>query len=63
MARSRALLALALAAALAATGCSHGSEDRPNQSAKLVLDFQPNAVHAGIYLALERDFTAPRASI
>ena len=56
MARSRALIALALAAAFAATGCSRGSEDRPNQSAKLVLDFQPNAVHAGIYLALERDF-------
>ena len=37
-------------------GCARGSEDRPNQPAQLVLDFQPNAVHAGIYLALERDF-------
>ena len=56
MARPRVLLALALAAALAVAGCARTSEDRPNQSAKLVLDFQPNAVHAGIYLALERDF-------
>jgi putative hydroxymethylpyrimidine transport system substrate-binding protein len=56
MARSRLLIALALVAALALAGCARTSEDRPNQSAKLVLDFQPNAVHAGIYLALERDF-------
>ena len=56
MARPGVLLALALAAALAVAGCARTSEDRPNQSAKLVLDFQPNAVHAGIYLALERDF-------
>jgi putative hydroxymethylpyrimidine transport system substrate-binding protein len=47
---------IVLGAALALAGCSRGSEDRPNQSATLVLDFQPNAVHAGIYLALERDF-------
>jgi putative hydroxymethylpyrimidine transport system substrate-binding protein len=56
MPRHRLLALLALAAALLAVGCSRGSEDRPNQSATLVLDFQPNAVHAGIYLALERDF-------
>jgi ABC-type nitrate/sulfonate/bicarbonate transport system substrate-binding protein len=56
MPRHRLLALLALAAALLAAGCSRGSEDRPNQSATLVLDFQPNAVHAGIYLALERDF-------
>jgi ABC-type nitrate/sulfonate/bicarbonate transport system substrate-binding protein len=56
MARSRLLLALALAAAATAAGCSRGSEDRPDQTARLVLDFQPNAVHAGIYLALQRDF-------
>jgi putative hydroxymethylpyrimidine transport system substrate-binding protein len=52
----RLLLALTLVAALAAGGCSRGSEDRPNERATLVLDFQPNAVHAGIYLALERDY-------
>jgi putative hydroxymethylpyrimidine transport system substrate-binding protein len=56
MARLRILPALAIAAALVVAGCSHGSEDRPNQAARLVLDFQPNAVHAGIYLALKRDF-------
>jgi putative hydroxymethylpyrimidine transport system substrate-binding protein len=56
MARLRLPLALALVAAVAVAGCSRASEDRPNQTAKLVLDFQPNAVHAGIYLALERDF-------
>jgi putative hydroxymethylpyrimidine transport system substrate-binding protein len=56
MARPRILLALAVAAALVVAGCSRGSEDRPNQAARLVLDFQPNAVHAGIYLALQRDF-------
>jgi putative hydroxymethylpyrimidine transport system substrate-binding protein len=56
MARLRLPLALALVAAVTVAGCSRGSEDRPNQTAKLVLDFQPNAVHAGIYLALERDY-------
>jgi len=56
MVRSRLLLVLALVAALFAAGCARDSEDRPEQAAKLVLDFQPNAVHAGIYLALQRDF-------
>jgi putative hydroxymethylpyrimidine transport system substrate-binding protein len=57
MARPRPhLLAVLLLAALALAGCSQGSEDRPNRSATLVLDFQPNAVHAGIYLALARDY-------
>jgi len=53
---SRPLLLLAVAAALVLGGCSRASEDRPNRSATVVLDFQPNAVHAGIYLALERDY-------
>jgi ABC-type nitrate/sulfonate/bicarbonate transport system substrate-binding protein len=56
MARLRLPLLLALIAAAALAACSRTSEDRPNQTAKLVLDFQPNAVHAGIYLALERDY-------
>jgi putative hydroxymethylpyrimidine transport system substrate-binding protein len=30
--------------------------DRPNEDASLLLDFTPNAVHAGIYLATERDY-------
>jgi putative hydroxymethylpyrimidine transport system substrate-binding protein len=50
------MLLLASIAALAVAGCSQGAEDRPNENATLVLDFQPNAVHAGIYLALERDY-------
>lgn len=37
-------------------GCAPAAEDRPNRPATLVLDFAPNAVHAGIYLALARDF-------
>src|SRR6185312_10956623 len=56
MARHRFLAALAIAAALVVAGCSHGTEGRPDEAARLVLDFQPNAVHAGIYLALQRDF-------
>ena len=58
MARPRLLpvLLLLVAAVVAVSGCSHGSEDRPDQDATLVLDFQPNAVHAGIYLALQRDY-------
>jgi putative hydroxymethylpyrimidine transport system substrate-binding protein len=56
MVRSRLPLVLALVAALVAAGCARDSEDRPDQAARLVLDFQPNAVHAGIYLALQRDF-------
>jgi putative hydroxymethylpyrimidine transport system substrate-binding protein len=56
----RLLMTVSLVAALGLlTGCagSGGSSDsRPEQDAKLLLDFAPNAVHAGIYLALERDY-------
>ncbi len=51
--RTAALLVLA---ATVAAGCGQASRDRPERAASLVLDFQPNAVHAGIYLAIERDF-------
>jgi putative hydroxymethylpyrimidine transport system substrate-binding protein len=38
-------------------GCGGGSgSDRPNQEATLLLDFTPNGVHAGIYLALARGY-------
>jgi putative hydroxymethylpyrimidine transport system substrate-binding protein len=48
--------ALATAAALALTvGCG-GGEDRPERGATLVLDFAPNAVHAGIYVAKAHGF-------
>lgn len=49
---------LAAAVALAAGGCASGgsSDSRPDQDAKLLLDFAPNAVHAGIYLAIQRGY-------
>jgi putative hydroxymethylpyrimidine transport system substrate-binding protein len=50
-----ALLAAAVACALAACG-DDGAEPGAPKSATLVLDFQPNAVHAGIYSALRRGF-------
>lgn len=50
-----ATAAVTAAAALAACG-SNSTEDRPDRPASLILDFTPNAVHAGIYLALDREF-------
>src|SRR5687767_10294232 len=53
MRRVAALLAaVALASALAACG-DDGAEPGASREATLVLDFQPNAVHAGVYAALE----------
>lgn len=55
MKRVVALLAAATCtAALAA--CGGGAEPGAPKRATLVLDFAPNAVHAGIYAALERDY-------
>jgi ABC-type nitrate/sulfonate/bicarbonate transport system substrate-binding protein len=56
--RALTALLLALLATLAA-GCatsSTGDDRRPEQDAELLLDFAPNAVHAGIYLALQRGY-------
>jgi putative hydroxymethylpyrimidine transport system substrate-binding protein len=51
------VVALALLALLALAGCgSESGADRPNQDASLLLDFTPNGVHAGIYLATARDY-------
>lgn len=57
MPASLRLAAIILVAAALAAGCGQGSAgDRPERPATLVLDFEPNAVHAGIYLALAREF-------
>jgi putative hydroxymethylpyrimidine transport system substrate-binding protein len=56
--RPSVVLLLVLVAALV-TGCagtSGGSESRPDQDSRLMLDFTPNAVHAGIYLAKQRGY-------
>jgi len=58
----RAMLATALAAvlAVAAAGCGSGTSAArtatPVRKATLILDFTPNAVHAGIYAALARHY-------
>lgn len=48
-------IAVLLCSLLAGCGGQSGS-DVPNESATLVLDFTPNAVHAGVYMALARDY-------
>jgi ABC-type nitrate/sulfonate/bicarbonate transport system substrate-binding protein len=54
----RRLLVLLLCA-VAAAGCGGGSGgDRPDEDAVLLLDFTPNAVHSGIYLARARGYDA-----
>src|SRR5437763_9864878 len=50
-----ALVAIVAAAAAALAGCGANSEP-DQQDASLVLDFTPNAVHAGIYTARAREF-------
>jgi len=49
------LLLLSAAVALAGCGGASGS-DRPNREATLLLDFTPNGVHAGIYVATARGY-------
>jgi putative hydroxymethylpyrimidine transport system substrate-binding protein len=46
---------LALAALGGAAGCN-SETDRPETDATLLLDFEPNAVHAGIYSAVARGY-------
>ena len=51
------MLVLVLALALGLAGCGGVAEpDRPDTEETLLLDFEPNAVHAGIYLAVERAY-------
>jgi putative hydroxymethylpyrimidine transport system substrate-binding protein len=54
----RLAVALTCASLLALGGCGTGGDaGRPNEAATLLLDFQPNAVHVGIYQAVARDYT------
>jgi len=50
--RTVAALLAALAAAATLAACGGGAEPGASKEATLVLDFTPNAVHAGIYAAL-----------
>ncbi len=54
MYRRRLTLLLLILTALA--GCGGASAGAPDAETTLLLDFQPNAVHAGIYLAQERGY-------
>jgi ABC-type nitrate/sulfonate/bicarbonate transport system substrate-binding protein len=56
----RALL-LAFTAALALAGCGSSGSSTDSDDASLMLDFTPNAVHAGIYTALARDYDGAEA--
>ncbi len=52
-----ARLSLICAVALAFAGCGGTTgNDRPDEEATLLLDFAPNGVHAGIYVATSRGF-------
>jgi putative hydroxymethylpyrimidine transport system substrate-binding protein len=53
--RPRLALLLAFAALLAGCGSTTG-QDRPGAEATMLLDFTPNAVHSGIYMATERGY-------
>jgi ABC-type nitrate/sulfonate/bicarbonate transport system substrate-binding protein len=46
----------ALAVAILLAGCGGAGSGRPGTRETLLLDFQPNAVHAGIYLAVQRGY-------
>lgn len=54
--RTAAALLAALAASVALAACGEGAEPGASREASLVLDFTPNAAHAGIYAALERGY-------
>jgi NitT/TauT family transport system substrate-binding protein/putative hydroxymethylpyrimidine transport system substrate-binding protein len=51
-----ALLAAVLALAAGGCGSGGGAEPGASRQATVVLDFQPNAVHAGIYAALREGY-------
>ncbi|MDX6708100.1 MAG: putative hydroxymethylpyrimidine transport system substrate-binding protein [Solirubrobacteraceae bacterium] len=50
-------IVIALAVSIVLAGCGAASDVRaPNRDATLLLDFRPNAVHTGIYMAVDRGF-------
>ena len=58
--RPRRSLLAAVVATLALAGCG-GESGSSTDDATLMLDFTPNAVHAGIYTALARDYDGAEA--
>jgi putative hydroxymethylpyrimidine transport system substrate-binding protein len=56
LARPLRALLLAAVALLALSGCGSGGSDAPAGPATVTLDFAPNAVHAGIYSTLVRNY-------
>ena len=54
--RTAAALLAALAASAAMSACGGGAEPGASREASLVLDFTPNAAHAGIYAAQREGF-------
>ena len=53
----RVLRLVLLIALVALAGCGGTADvDRPNEEASLLLDFTPNGVHTGIYLAQAREY-------
>jgi putative hydroxymethylpyrimidine transport system substrate-binding protein len=54
--RTAAALLAALATSAALAACGGGAEPGASQEASLVLDFTPNAAHAGIYAARDRGY-------
>jgi putative hydroxymethylpyrimidine transport system substrate-binding protein len=53
--RSPLVLLISLGALMLA-GCGAAGSDRPGAETTLLLDFRPNGVHAGIYVAVERGY-------
>jgi ABC-type nitrate/sulfonate/bicarbonate transport system substrate-binding protein len=54
--RLLATIATILAVGLCLTACGDDTGDRPGRDATLLLDFTPNAIHAGLYSALARGY-------
>jgi ABC-type nitrate/sulfonate/bicarbonate transport system substrate-binding protein len=51
-----ATIATILAVGACLSACGDDTGDRPGRDATLLLDFTPNAIHAGIYSALARGY-------